>query len=224
MRLANGLVIALVAVASPARTARAQGNGDAPIDRAATAWAKVKTVRGSFDQTVTNALVGTSATTHGQYAQERPNRLSIRFNSPASDAIVADGRFVWIYLPSSAPGQVIKRLASEHGATPIDLTGQFLEEPRAKYDVRPAGTRTVDGHATHAFTLVPKAGTDAPFTTAVVWIDDDDSLIREFEETESTGVVRHIHLTSVEVNAAVDRSTFTFAIPSGARVVDQTKP
>ena len=40
--------------------------------------------------------------------------------------------------------------------------------------------------------LVPKAGTSGLFTKATVWIDDDDSLIREFEETESNGVTRHV--------------------------------
>ena len=174
---------------------------DATIDRAVAAWAKVKTVRGTFEQTVTNPLTGTSATARGDYAQERPNRLSIRFKPPATDAIVADGKAVWIYLPSSAPGQVIKRPAADRDAVPIDLTGQFLDAPRAKYDITAAGPRTIDGHAAHGLTLVPKKGSDAPFTKATVWIDDDDSLIREFEETESSGVVRHVHLTSLEPNA-----------------------
>ena len=33
--------------------------------------------------------------------------------------------------------------------------------------------------------LMPKAGTNAPFTKATVWVDDDDSLIREFEVVRS---------------------------------------
>jgi outer membrane lipoprotein carrier protein len=220
---ASALLSAALIAAGAARLA-AQSDADAPVDRAAATWAKIKTVRGTFEQTVTNSLIGTSATTHGSYAEERPNRLSIRFAAPATDAIVADGRFVWIYLPSSAPGQVLKRPATERGEVPIDLTGRFLDAPRAKYTIRPAGTRSVDGHASHAFTLVPKAGVEAPFTTATIWIDDDDSLIREFEETEPSGVVRRVHLTAVEPNGAVDRSAFAFTSPAGVRIVDQTKP
>ena len=71
---------------------------------------------------------------------------------------------------------------------------------------------------------MPKAGTSAPFTKATVWIDDDDALIREFEETESTGVTRRVRLTSVEPNAPVARSDFTFVVPKGVKVVDQTTP
>jgi outer membrane lipoprotein carrier protein len=202
--------------------ARAQ-SVESTIDRAVAAWAKVKTVRGTFDQTVTNPLTGTSATSHGEYAQERPNRLAIRFLAPMTDAIVADGKAVWIYLPSSAPGQVVKRAAADRGAVPIDLTGQFLDAPRAKYDISAAGTRTIDGHPSHGLTLVPKPGSDAPFTTATVWVGDDDYLIRDFQETETSGVVRHVHLTAVEPNAAIDRGTFTFVVPAGVKILDQAK-
>jgi outer membrane lipoprotein carrier protein len=197
---------------------------DATIDRAVAAWDKIKTVRGTFEQTVTNSLTGSSAVARGKYVQQRPNRLAIRFTQPASDAIVSDGKYVWVYLPSSAPGRVVKRPATEGGSTPIDLTGQFLDEPRAKYDIVAAGTRTVDGHAAHGLTLTPKKGAKAPFTKATVWVDDGDALIREFEETEPTGVTRHVRLTSIETNVAVDRQNFEFSIPSGAKVVDQTKP
>jgi len=197
---------------------------DATIDRAVAAWAKVKTVRGTFEQTVTNSLTGSSANSRGTYAQERPNRLAIRFEQPGTDAIIADGKVVWVYLPSSAPGQVIKRPATDRASVPIDLTGQFLDSPRTKYDITAAGTRTVSGHPAHGLTLVPKAGTSAPFTKATVWIDDDDALIREFEETESTGVTRRVRLTSVEPNAPVARSDFTFVVPKGVKVVDQTTP
>jgi len=219
VRLAS-LSIALAVVSAPL----AAQSTDATIDRAVAAWAKVKTVRGTFEQTVTNSLTGSSANSRGTYAQERPNRLAIRFEQPGTDAIIADGKVVWVYLPSSAPGQVIKRPATDRASVPIDLTGQFLDSPRIKYDITAAGTRTVSGHPAHGLTLVPKAGTSAPFTKATVWIDDDDALIREFEETESTGVTRRVRLTSVEPNAPVARSDFTFVVPKGVKVVDQTTP
>jgi len=210
-----------VALATAAPSARAQATE--AVDRAVAAWGKVRTVRGTFEQTVTNPLTESNATTHGDYAQERPNRLSIRFRAPQTDAIVSDGQTLWVYLPSSAPGQVIKRPATDRASVPIDLTGQFLDSPRTKYNIVAAGTKTVDGHATHAVTLTPKPGTTSTFTKATVWIDDDDSLIREFEATETSGVVRHVHLTSVDVNAPVDRATFTFKAPKGVKVVDQMK-
>lgn len=220
MLLAAGAAATALASTS-ASTLGAQAT-DGTIDRAVAAWAKIKTVRGTFEQTVTNALTGSSATAHGTYAQERPNRLAIRFEQPGSDAIVADGKAVWVYLPTSAPGQVVKRPATDRTSVPIDLTGQFLDSPRTKYTIAAAGTRTVGGHAAHGLTLVPKAGTAATFTKATVWVDDDDALIREFEVIESNGVTRHVRLTSVEPNASVDKATFVFTLPKGVKIVDQT--
>lgn len=215
------LTIAVAALVVAAAHLGAQSTD--PIDRAVAAWAKVKTVRGTFEQTVSNSLTGTSATAHGDYAQERPNRLSIRFRAPDSGSIVSDGKVLWIYLPSSTPGQVVKRAATDRSAVPIDFTGEFLQAPRAKYDLTPIGTKTVESHATHGFKAVPKPGTPSAFTTASVWIDDDDSLIREFQGTDSNGVTRTIRITSLEPNAALDRATFTFTPPPGVKIVDQTK-
>src|ERR671931_1994598 len=79
---------------------------DRVLDRAVSAWAKVKTARATFEQTVTNALTGSSANARGDFQQQRPHKLSIRFTDPSGDRIVADGASVWVYLPSSAPGQV----------------------------------------------------------------------------------------------------------------------
>jgi outer membrane lipoprotein carrier protein len=155
--------------------------------------------------------------------QERPNRLAIRFSSPATDAIVADGKALWVYLPTSAPGQVIKRPATDRASVPIDPTGQFLDAPRAKYDITPAGTKTVDGHPAHGLLLVAKPGRGAPVARATVWVDDDDSLIREFESADANGVTRHIRLTSLQLNGPLDGGAFSFSVPKGVKVVDQTK-
>jgi outer membrane lipoprotein carrier protein len=211
-----------IAFASPAR---AQSPGvDATIDRAVAAWAKVKTVRGTFEQTISNAITGTTVSSRGTYVQERPNRLAIRFSDPARDAIVSDGKALWVYLPSSAPDQVIKRPATERGAVPIDLTGQFLDAPKTLYDISAAGTRTAGGHPAHGLLLVAKKGAAAPVARATVWIDDDDSYIREFESTNANGLTRHIRLSSLAVNAPVSDDEFAFAPPRGARIVDQTRP
>jgi len=216
--------IPFLAMLAAAPLAAGAQSVDVTIDRAVAAWAKVTTVRGSFEQTVSNSLTGSSATAHGEYTQERPSRLAIRFTAPDSGAIVSDGKVVWVFLPASAPGQVVKRPATDRSASPIDLTGQFLDAPRTKYDISAAGTRTVAGHSARGLLLVPKKRATAPFTKATVWVDDDDSLIREFEETEPSGVTRHVVITAIQTNITVDRSAFAFAIPKGVKVIDQTKP
>ena len=167
-----------------------------------------------------NPLTGGSAVAHGEFQQQRPGRLAIRFTSPDGDRIVADGKSLWIYLPSTAPGQVIKRPATE-GAVPLDFTGQFLDAPRAKYDITDAGRESVGSDAARVLTLVPKAGTDAPFTRAKVWVSDKDALIRQFEVVEPNGVTRRVKLTSLALGVPVDRREFTFTVPKGVKVVQQ---
>src|SRR5258708_12956549 len=49
------------------------------LDRAVAAWAKVKTVRATFEQTITNSLTGRTMTTTGEYQMERPGRLPVTF-------------------------------------------------------------------------------------------------------------------------------------------------
>jgi len=214
------LLWSLLIAASPA-VAAAQ-SADAAIDRAVTAWKPVKTARGSFEQLVTNSLTGGTATARGEFQQERPNRLMIRFTEPAGDRIVADGTALWVYLPSSAPGQVVKQPATDRAAVPIDFTGDFLAAPRSKYDITDGGAQTIDGRSTRALTLVPKKGSGSAFTRATVWVDDQDGLIRQFEVTESNGITRRIRLTTLSLNAAVDRDAFKFIVPKGVKVVDRT--
>jgi outer membrane lipoprotein carrier protein len=203
---------------SDARPVRRATQGDL-LDRAEATWAKVKTVRATFEQTITNSLTGRTLTATGEYQQERPGKLGVRFADPANDRIVADGKFVWLYLPSSAPDQVIKTVQSANGTGTVDLTAQFLTAPRSRYRIDAVGTQVVSGRATHGFNLIPKNTEGAPFLAASVWIDDDDATIRQFEVTDQSGVQRKVRLTSLKTNVPVDASAFVFTPPAGVRVV-----
>jgi outer membrane lipoprotein-sorting protein len=54
---------------------------------------------------------------------------------------------------------------------------------------------------------------------AKVWVDAKDSLIRQFESTDASGISRKVRLTSLSVNAQVDSAAFRFQVPKGVRVV-----
>lgn len=215
IRTALALVTALTMTTAASRP-RPQGD---LLDRAVAAWAKVKTARATFEQTITNPLTGRTVTATGEYQQSRPGKLAVTFADPANDRIVADGKFVWLYLPSSAPDQVIKTVQGAGGTGTVDISAQFLTAPRSRYSVDAAGTLVVGGRPTHGYKLVPRAGGGAPFSTATVWIDDADATIRQFEVTEQNGVQRRIQLTSFRTNVPVDASTFVFTPPAGVRVL-----
>ena len=216
--LASG--VALLTVTAQLEAGPRPRQGDL-LDRAVVAWSKVKTARATFEQTITNPLTGRVMTATGEYQQHRPGKLSVKFADPPDDRIVADGKFVWLYLPSSAPDQVIKTPLSATGTGTLDLSAQFLTAPRTKYTVNPAGTLVVSGRPTHGYNLIPKVAGSVPFQIASVWIDDADATIRQFEVTDGNGVQRKVRLTSFTTNGAVDASAFVFTPPPGVRVVER---
>jgi outer membrane lipoprotein carrier protein len=175
-------------------------------------------MRAEFRQTLTNPLTGTSQTTSGVLLRKKPNLVSINFES--GDRIAADGATLWVYLPSSAPGQVVRVPYSGDNVDVVDPGEQFLNSPRSRFTVTAAGSATIAGHATHAVTLVPKRA-NAGLTSAKIWIDDNDSSIRQFDVETPNGLKRHVVITSFTANPVLPRSSFRFAVPRGAKVVDQ---
>jgi outer membrane lipoprotein carrier protein len=195
---------------------------EATLQRAIAAYASAETISARFNQTVTNPLTDRTLTTSGELMRRRPNLLSISFTGVTTDRIVSDGSNLWVYLPSSAPGQVIKvpTAAGESGML-IDPMGQILSAPVSSYTITDAGTGVVGGEATHAITLTPKSRA-ALFTKATLWIDDTDGIVRQLESTEPSGLVRKITVTRFRTNVAIPKSAFQFVPPPNARIIDGT--
>ncbi|MDE3053199.1 MAG: outer membrane lipoprotein carrier protein LolA [Gemmatimonadota bacterium] len=214
------LLAAAALAAAHAPPPAQQSPASAAVAHAVEAWKGVRTVRASFEQTVTNALTGTSARASGDYEQRRPDRLAVRFTDPDGDRIVADGRWLWLYLPSSTPGQVVRRADGADGSATVDLTAQFLDDPFDRYTISGGAAATLDGRPVRVVTLVPRPGGPAAFSNATVWIDDGDGYIRQFEVVQANGVTRRIHLTTLRVNVPLDDADFRFTVPKGVRVVD----
>ncbi len=216
----RAVLFAAALVGAPVASAGAQSPG-ATLDRAVRAYKNVKTVRASFTQTITNPLLGATVRSAGELLQRRPNHVSVRFTDPAGDRIVADGAWVWFYLPSSVPGQVIRQRIASGGSGSPDLTAQFLDTPASRFNVTDLGREKVNGRTARVLSLVPKAGVDAAFTKAVVWVDSADALIRQFELTEPSEIVRRVTITKLTLNPTIAASTFRFTPPSGTKVIDQ---
>jgi outer membrane lipoprotein-sorting protein len=79
----------------------------------------------------------------------------------------------------------------------------------------------VNGRAARVLSLVPKPGVDAPFTKAVIWVDSADALIRQFELTEPSEIIRRVTIKTLTLNPAIPASAFRFTPPSGTKVIDQ---
>jgi outer membrane lipoprotein carrier protein len=203
--------------AAPAALA-AQDSTVALFDRAASEYQAARTVRATFEQTLTNAMTGTPQRSRGDYLQGEGSRFAVRFTDPRGDAVVNDGTSLWLYLPSAAKGQVI-RMPSQATAG-MDFLSALLSAPRTDYVVRRLRDETIAAHATTAYSLLPKRG-DMPFTQATVWIGKADALIWQLETTEPGGVERRVRFTAVQTNAEIPPGAFTFVVPAGVKVIDQ---
>ena len=191
------------------------------LDRASATYQTIRTLSAEFTQIITNPMIGAPDTTRGKLYQMRPSRFAMRFTHPRGDRIVADGRHLWLYTPSTTPGQVIRTTipaASTSGGP--NFIGQFVERPRERYRARYVRSDSLAGRATDVVELVPKTD-DLPYSKAVVWIDREDGLVRRIDIEETSGQHRTLLLAKLAVNRGVPGREFIFSPPAELRVVNQ---
>lgn len=218
--LAAGATVACVDAALRPQRAAAQSaaSAEAAYDRVAKSWSALRTLEARFDQRIMNPLLGRTATSRGVFLQERPGKVSITFTDPAGDRIVGDGTSLWVYLPSSAPGQVLKLPASADGAIVADLLGMLLDTPRRAFVISGGEAEAVDGRPTRRVQLTPKLDAAVPFVRATLWLDEQGARPSRVQVIDVQGVDRTITLTTWVPNATLPRDAFRFSPPRGVRV------
>jgi outer membrane lipoprotein carrier protein len=198
---------------------RAQDAGPV-LERAQGAYDSTRTLEAAFIQIISNPLVGAPDTTRGTLRQMRPNYFEMRFVLPRGDRVVADGRYLWLYTPSTTPGQVIRSAIPTAGSTGPNLFGQFVDHARERYRVRYVRADTAAEGTADVIALEPRR-TDLPYQRAVLWVNRSDARVRRLELTEQSGQERTIILRGVRVNEPLAARDFTFSVPHGVRVVEQ---
>ena len=207
-------------LALPLGAQSSAGSVDGLLARAAAAYNGARTATATFEQTLTNPMTGTSTVSRGEFLRQQPDKFSFRFTDPSGDRIVADGTSLWVYTPSTTPGQVIKLPLAEAGAGSLDLGAQFFASPRERFVVGDGGQATVAGKATRVLTLTPRKAGEM-FTKATVWLDASDGTLRQFETVDGMGIKRRVVVRDLKVNVPVQAAAFAFSPPRGVRVVDR---
>ena len=195
-------------------------DADAIIGRAAKVYRSLGSLQANFVQVIDNPMIDSAEST-GTLVQAGPVKLAMRFTDPAGEAIVIDGRHVWVYTPSTVPGQVV-RLAVPSGG-PVygyNLLAWLLDRPSERYKASYLRSERLNGRTTDVIELTP-AVPDLPFEKAVIWLDRENALPRRLEIHEQSGATRTLDLSQIRVNEQVPERTFTFKVPNGVRVVDQ---
>ena len=171
-------------------------------------------------QVIDNPMID-SAESRGKLVQAGSAKLAMRFTDPPGEAIVIDGEHVWVYTPSTVPGQVIRTPVPSGGPVyGYNILAWLLDRPAERYKVkylRKANARR-QGHgrrragaggARHAVRagggLARPGGRPAP----------------PAGDPRASGATRTLTLSKLRVNQPVTDKTFKFEVPAGVRVVDQ---
>jgi outer membrane lipoprotein carrier protein len=197
-------------------------DANAILDRSIAAYRRVTTLRADFTQALRDPMIGTDDTSYGELFQRRPDRFAMRWTRPRGDLLVVDGSYLWLYLPSSVPNQVVKSAVSGRPGQSPDVIAEFLDAPRERFTVAYVGSQSVGGRSADVLSFTPKQA-NAPYRRVVLWLDTQDHLPHQFEITEASGAVRRVTLSRLRVNTAIPASTFTFRAPAGVRVVDASQ-
>ncbi len=185
--------------------------------RADRALAELTTLRATFTQHVENPVLERTTVGRGTLAYQAPTRFRIAYSDPAGDVVVNDATHVWIYLPSSQPGQVIRQLAAASG---VQNPLTFLRDLRGSYAPTSTQADVVAGVAVDKLTLMP-LGTNAPYTDLEVWIDKATGLMRQVETRTAEGVTTRYTFDNLEPNVKLAEAAFWFEVPSDVEIFDQ---
>jgi outer membrane lipoprotein carrier protein len=178
-------------------------------------------LQADFVQLIEDPALGDTLHSRGRLYQAGPSAFAMRFSSPPDEAIVIDGTHVWIYTPSTTPGQVIRMRMATDPVYGANLLARLLDRPVERYRSSWLRADTAGGRRVEVVAIVPRneqAGLG--FSRAVLWLDDE-ALPRRIELTETAGMRRILLLSGLRRNAALDPALFQFKVPKGVRVIDQ---
>lgn len=214
--LAWGLLPSVLPSVFPSLAAQ---DADAIATRASRLYRGLSSIQADFHQVIEDRMIGTQES-KGQLIQAGDAKLVMRFSDPKGDAIVVDGEYVWLYTPSTTPGQVIRTPVSHDPVYGPNVLARILDRPTERYQISHLRTDILGDLAVDVLEFVPNVS-DPLFRRAVIWFDRRDGLPRRLELDEMTGVRRTLDLSRIRLNVSVSPDTFTFKVPAGVRVVEQ---
>lgn len=191
-------------------TAAAGAHADA-VDALRDFVQEVKTGRAAFVQTVTSPDGKKKKQSSGTFEFARPNRFRFVYLKPFEQAIVADGRKVWIY--DNDLNQVSSRNISQAlGTTPAALLagGGLDSDFVLKALPDEAGQSWVEA--------IPK-NKDGSFQSFRMAFKGKE--LAAIEILDHFGQRSLLQFSQVEANPALPADRFKFTVPKGADVIEQ---
>lgn len=186
------------------------------LERASARYQQMATFCADFRQEVQVTVLRQTVRSGGVLCQARPDRFDMRFNDPEGDRLVADGSHLWVYFPSTDPGQVFRtNMAGMDGR--FDLHREFLSDVGNRYTATAEGTESLDGRTLRIIRLEPRV--PSPYVRARIWVDEQDFMIRRVEILEESESIRTLHLSGYRINPSLPADQFRFTPPAGVQVI-----
>ncbi len=219
MRHAAALAVVVVVGGVPHGLA-AQTQGSVVVSRATRAYQALSSFQAQFVQHYDDKYGEPTPDAKGTLYQEGKTHFAMRFSDPPKDALVADGTYFWMYLPSTSPGKVLRFPQQNHPTYGTNLLGTFLDNAVDRYRITYVTFETIDGHITDEVIMEPIAN-DMPFIRATIWFDRELNLPRRLDIQENRDHHRVLNLTQLRPNESIPLAIFQFNPPAGVKIVTQ---
>jgi outer membrane lipoprotein-sorting protein len=131
---------------------------------------------------------------------------------------VADGKWLWLFTPSSVADQAIRQPIPKGGTNSPNFFAQFVDRPLERYGATLVGRDTIGNTVVDVVRLLPKFN-DQPFREAVISIGRSDGLLRKVALVEESGQKRVIVLPEPQTGVNIPEEEFRFRAPKGVKVV-----
>ena len=174
---------------------------------------RARTMEFDFEQTQSGQ--GQIARTEaGEVALQKPGRMRWTYSRPAGKFFLTDGKFAYFYSPSTKQVTRAKIKEADDLRAPLAFMMGQLDFHRDFKEFR----TTPEGGNTYII-AIPKSAR-APYTQ-VDFLVTPDFRIELLRVTGQDGSVTRYRLSRERANTALPASTFQFAKPDGAELIDE---
>ncbi len=125
--------LALIGILGAGTLAAQTPDPIAIVRRAGAAYRGLTSLQADFVQVIRDPGLGDTLSSTGKLYQSGDNAFAMRFSDPPNEAIVIDGQFVWVYTPSTNPGQVIRMRMETDPVYGVNLLARILDRPADRY-------------------------------------------------------------------------------------------
>jgi outer membrane lipoprotein carrier protein len=176
----------------------------------------MKTMKSNFTQTVYDGSGHAIQSSNGQMALDRPGKFRWEVKKPIPQLIIANDKKLWIYDPDLAQ-VTIKLLNQSAGDTPALLLSHVGAVLSDNYVV----TTVTEKPATLSWFMLKPKNNDNMFQAVEMGFNGNK--ISEMRLKDHLGHTTAIKFVNATTNTNLPAMLFSFKVPKGVDVIDETK-